>query len=210
MSKEFGLSEFADEVRDVCAKNLSSPQALETLRPHFERLLGNRRFLAEKLATIGRITDETRLYHDPEYDFVILARGVGKHGKRADFARRIMPHDHGPLWAMYGVYEGEHRLQRYGIDPASKEGEFPGLALVSEIQAKSGAQDDIEPHNLHLPVAMGEGAITIVVYSRPLESVRRLGYIPELHGVVEFTGQAPPLSVIEAQRDERDSAGLGS
>lgn len=206
MSKEFGLVEFADEVRDVCAKKLSSSTALETLRPHFERLLGNRRFLAEKLATIERISNETRLYHDPEYDFVILARGVGKQGKVADFARRIMPHDHGPLWAMYGVYEGEQSLQRYSIDPESKEGQFPGLALVSEMVGKTGAQDDIEPHNLHLPVAVGEGAITIVVYNRPLETVPRLGYLPELQDVVEFMGQAPPLSTLT----QREGIGLGS
>jgi hypothetical protein len=201
MSRQFGLLEFADEVRAVCTKELSPHAAFDTLRPNFERLLGNRTFLTEKLATMEKISSETELYRDPDYDFVILARGVGKHGKRADFGRLIMPHDHGPLWALYGVYEGEQAMQRYEIEPESEEGRFPGLALAEENMARAGGHDEVEPHHIHLPVPVGEGSITIVVYDKPLDSVPRLGYIPELKGVVEFTGKAPPLHARQPQGD---------
>jgi hypothetical protein len=193
MSKQYGLMDFADEIREVCAKGLGAREALDTLRPSFERLLGNRTFLHEKLATLDKISSETELYRDPDYDFVILTRGVGKQGKRADFGRKIMPHDHGPLWALYGVYEGEQAMHRYEVEPESKEGQFPGLHLAEEILAKTGGHDEVEPHHIHLPVPVGDGSISLVVYDKPLESVPRLGYIPELQGVVEFTGKAPPL-----------------
>jgi len=97
--------------------------------------------------------------------------------------------------ALYGLYEGSARLQRYVPDATHDGGPFPDLRLVSDVASIAGAIDAIEPHSMHLPVFPERGAnVIIVVYSGPLTSVVRRGYVPARRGVVEFEGLYPPNS----------------
>ena len=70
----------------------------DEIRANLEKLLANEDFIAEHLA--GQSHGKTRLYHDAEFDFYVMAHGtdaVNRKGK---------PHDHGASWAVYGQATG--------------------------------------------------------------------------------------------------------
>lgn len=195
MSEAYGLEDFIAATRAVTARSLAAKDALAALAPGFGRLLANRGFLREKLAAIGSHADEVCLYRDPEQDFTILARGVSTRPRQQGKSHAGVPHDHGPLWALYGIYEGTARMQRWAPDATVQSGPFPGLRLTAEVPAKAGEFDAIEPHNMHLPVFPPEGSVILVVYNGVLESVQRRGYVAAAKGVVMFQGGFPPLTV---------------
>jgi predicted metal-dependent enzyme (double-stranded beta helix superfamily) len=187
MASGYGLEEFIQDVRAVAHKQLPSDQTLASIGPSFQRLLNNSTFLQEKLDAMGVFGDEVCLYSDPDYGFVILARGVSRGQSHAG-----SPHDHGSLWALYGIYEGSAQFQRYEVDSTSKEGRFPGLRLVSERSASAGDYDAIEPGHMHLPVFPPKGgSVIIVIYKNDLESVVRRGYLRDIQQPVRFRGQFP-------------------
>jgi hypothetical protein len=194
MDRLYRLANLIDEVRDAVTQELSADVALLRLEQGFRRLLANPFFLKEELERVGTVRDETCLYRDPDLDFVVLARGVGSRRGRKGTSHAVVPHDHGPLWALYGVYEGTTNLQRYEPDDSESSGRFPGLRLVKEAPAKAGDLDAITPHHMHLPLNAPDATSTIVVvYNKPLESVVRRGYVPDLQSVVEFQGVRPPV-----------------
>jgi predicted metal-dependent enzyme (double-stranded beta helix superfamily) len=187
MSATYGLEQFIQDVRAAGRKQLSPNETLRVIAPGFKQLLNNRSFLQEKLASLNVVGDEGCLHADAEEHFVVLARGVSRGQSHAG-----SPHDHGSLWALYGIYEGSAQFQRYEIDPSSNGGPFPGLRLVSETSAGPGDYDAIEPGNMHLPVFPPEGgSVIIVVYKDDLESVVRRGYLREIQQPVRFQGQFP-------------------
>ena len=194
MEKLYELPDLVEEIRDALRRPLAADAALRTLERGFGRLLSNPFFLARELERMGAAGDEVCLHQDPELDFVVLARGVSARKARHGKSHAVVPHDHGPLWALYGVYAGTTRLQRWEPDAAERGGLFPGLRLLKDTQAVGGDLDAIEPHNMHLPLNPPDAASTIiVVYNKPLPSVLRRGYVPDLERVVEFQGLRPPV-----------------
>jgi predicted metal-dependent enzyme (double-stranded beta helix superfamily) len=187
MSGPYALQDFIGEVRAVMPKQLTPAETLKAIAPGFERLLNNRSFLQQKLDEMGEYDDEICLYEDPDFRFTILARGVKRGQSHAG-----SPHDHGSLWALYGIYEGTARFERYEMDPSAKDSQFPGLRMVSARSAKAGDYDAIEPSNMHLPVFPAEGGtVILVVYNDSLDSVVRRGYRRDLKQPVRFQGQFP-------------------
>ena len=196
MTDAYGLNDFVDEVRSSIANRHSPADALAALKPGFARLLANPTFLREKIEEIGAHSDEVCLHGEPDQSFVVLARGASQKQTNQGISHAVVPHDHGPLWALYGIYEGSSNLQRWEPDASEQSGPFPGLRLVSETPAQAGEMDAIEPHNMHLPVhTPGAGTIIIVVYDKPLESVVRRGYVASAKTVVDFQGIFPPLEL---------------
>ena len=196
MTDAYGLNEFADEVRASIANRQSPAAALAALSPGFRHLLANPTFLRERIEEIGAHSDEVCLHAEPDQGFVVLARGISQKQTNQGQSHAVVPHDHGPLWALYGIYEGSSNLQRWEPDRSEQSGPFPGLRLVSEHPASAGGMDAIEPHNMHLPAhTPGAGTIIIVVYNKPLESVMRRGYVAAAQTVVDFQGVFPPLEV---------------
>ena len=188
MPNHYSLEEFIEEVRAAVSKHLPAGDTLRSLTPGFKKLLNNRSFLQEKLKALNIVGDEVCLYRDPEHRFSILARGVSHEAKRQGQSHAGTPHDHGNLWALYGIYEGTAHFQRYQVDPANRKGPFPGLQLISDEPAKAGDVDAIEPGNMHLPVFPQGGEVIIVVYGGMLEMVVRRGYLRDIEQPVEFRG----------------------
>jgi hypothetical protein len=196
ITNSYGLDEFVSEVRANIAKHHSPPAVLEALTPGFERMLANPTFVRQRIEEIGAHSDEICLYAEPDDGFVVLARGVSQKQTYQGKSHAVVPHDHGPLWALYGVYEGSSNLQRWEPDVSQQSGPFPGLRLVSERPASAGEFDAVEPHNMHLPVhTPGAGTSIIVVYNKPLVSVVRRGYVASAKTTVDFQGTFPPLEL---------------
>ena len=195
MTGIYGLDDFVGDARNVISRRLSSADTLQALTPAFKRLLVNRSLLHAKMQEVDTDTDEVCLHHDADQGFVVLARGVGTRDARQGQSHAAMPHDHGPLWALYGIYEGAGRLQRYVPDASCDSEPFPGLRLTSDAVARAGDIDAIEPHNMHLPVfSEDRPTVVLVVYSGQLESVVRRGYVAQLKRAVDFQGTFPSSS----------------
>jgi predicted metal-dependent enzyme (double-stranded beta helix superfamily) len=196
MTETYGLVEFADEVRAIIAQKQAPAAVLGALAPGFERLLSNPTFLRERIEEVGSHSDEVCLHAEPNQGFVVLARGVSKKQTVQGISHAAVPHDHGPLWALYGIYEGSSNIQRWEPDVSEHSGPFPGLRLVSERLTYAGDSDAVEPHNMHLPVnTPGAETSIIVVYAKPLESVVRRGYVASAKTVCDFQGLFPPLEL---------------
>ena len=196
MTETYGLVEFTDEVRACIAQQQTPVTVLGALKQSFGRLLANPTFMRERIEEIGVDSDEVCLHAEPNQGFVVLARGVSKKQTDQGESHAVVPHDHGPLWALYGVYEGSTNMQRWEPDMSEHSGPFPGLRLVSERLAIAGDVDTIEPHNMHLPVhTPGARTIIIVVYNKPLDSVVRRGYVASAKTVGDFQGFFPPLEL---------------
>lgn len=209
MNEPYRLETFVDEVRDAVSRGLAVENALSTLTPPFKRLLANRSFLEQALSEVRPTGDEARLFHDEQHGFVVLARGIGTRPAQQGVSHAAMPHDHGPLWALYGLYRGSARMQRYEPDARQAAPPFPGLRLTSDTLAHAGDVDAIPPHRIHLPLFVGEASSTvIVVYSGVLEAVTRRGYVAARAGVVEFRGVFPPGGAPE-ERAVRSSVETG-
>ena len=194
MTDGYGLNDFSGEVRANIASQQSPAAVLAALKHGFGRLLANATFLQKRIEEVGAHSDEVCLHAEPNSGFVVLARGASQKQTNQGKSHAVVPHDHGPLWALYGIYEGSSNLQRWEADASEQSGSFPGLRLVSETPVSAGGIDAIEPHNMHLPVhAPGAGTIIIVVYNKPLESVTRRGYVASAKTVVDFQGIFPPL-----------------
>ena len=196
MKKVYGLAEFNEEVRASIAQQQAPTTVLRALTPSFRRLLANPTFMRERIEEVGVDSDEVCLHAEPSEGFVVLARGVSKKPTGQGESHAVVPHDHGPLWALYGVYEGSTNMQRWEPDSSEHSSPFPGLRLLSERLAKAGDMDAIEPHNMHLPVhTPGAETVIIVVYDKPLDSVVRRGYIVSAKTVGDFQGYFPPLEL---------------
>jgi hypothetical protein len=188
----YGLDAFIEELRGWTSRGLPAATTLRALTPAFKRLLANRSFLEQALGGVRAIGDEARLFHDEQRGFVVLARGIATGPKEQGVSHAASPHDHGPLWALYGLYRGSARMQRYEPDASRTDPPFPGLRLTSDVLAHAGDVDAIAPHHMHLPLFLEGGKSTvIVVYSGVLEAVTRRGYVRS-RGVVEFQGVFPP------------------
>ncbi len=186
MAEQYGLDDFIAELGAWTSKPLPPKEVLQALGPGFRKLLNNRTFLDEKLEELGAKGDEACLYEDPQSRFVVLARGLHEGKSHAG-----SPHDHGPLWALYGIYRGSARFQRYEPDNTNRAGSFPGLRMISERPAEAGDFDAIEPANMHLPVFPDGRNSIIVVYNGALDSVVRRGYLRDIQQPVKFQGQFP-------------------
>ena len=158
MEGTYGLEAFVAEVRHAISRRLPAKETLALLAPGFKRLLANRSFLRERVDSGGPVGDEICLYEDPEFGFVVLARGVSPRRDAQGSSHAVLPHDHGPLWALYGIFEGKSRLRRYEPDAAEQSGDFPGLRMTRDVPAQAGDIDAIEPHNMHLPVTIRKPA----------------------------------------------------
>jgi hypothetical protein len=191
MTREYGLQDFVEETRAAISNQLTPDDVLRTLGSGFERLLRNRTFLRDEFGLPNaKAPVETKLYQDPDHDFVVLARIIKPKGSPS----LTMPHDHGPLWALYGVYDNEQQLARYEPDESERTGPYPGLALVKDMRARIGEYDQIPPHNIHMPSNQtDQPSVILVVYRAPLASVVRRGYVPDIQGLVNFQGARPPM-----------------
>lgn len=121
------------------------------------------------------------LYTDSERGFMVTA------STSRDKLYRP-PHDHGPTWAVYGVYTGDIDMKRYQrVDDRRKDG-YAELDRVAEFRARPGMVDAIVAGGIHELDYRGDGAISVVVRSGDPGEFIRGRYNPEERTVKMFKG----------------------
>jgi len=90
----YTLEEFCRDCREAIRKDPGNG-GRDAVRLHLERLLEENKALVDKECAPDRPMGTYTLYHDPEFDFHVLAHCFTKGSKSP-------PHDHGSSWAVYG------------------------------------------------------------------------------------------------------------
>ena len=120
----------------------------EKVRQLLQRVLADEAFMA---AHFGSEADSERnvLYEDPDLDFCIVAHVYQKiYGGR--------PHDHGPVWAIYGQAAGVTEMTDWRLVEPPKDGRAGKVASVRTYTLKP---DDTKIYNegdIHSPSFEGE------------------------------------------------------
>jgi len=122
------LTDFVNDLRPIVARARPPMETLVAMTPAFKRLLSDESFLSTALARCAPHGDEACLYRDPHHGFVVLARGIGQAQDDEGGSHAAMPHDHGPLWAVYGLYRGAAHMQRYTEDAMGVDEPSQGFA----------------------------------------------------------------------------------
>lgn len=108
------------------------------------------------------------LYTDPEHGFIQMNHFHA--GYRAN-----TPHDHGPYWVVYGVYEGEVDISVYVPDKATNT-----VRLERVDRLKSGDAVAYLPGDIHSTrVPTPDPAIVLRFLSTDLSQVPRRRFKPE-------------------------------
>lgn len=108
------------------------------------------------------------LYQDPDHGFIQMSHYHGGFRKNS-------PHDHGPYWVVYGVYEGEVEIPVYAHDPESdtvRVARFDRLKAGEAVAYLPG-----EIHSTYVPSAAP--AIVLRFLSTDLSQVPRQRFKPE-------------------------------
>jgi predicted metal-dependent enzyme (double-stranded beta helix superfamily) len=139
----------------------------ETIRRNLERLLQNKE-LVEKECAPDRPRGTYRLYHDPDYDFHVLAHCFDK-------GTVSPPHDHGPSWAVYGQARHHTDMTVWRrTDGGGKEGHAE-LAVREKYRLDVGHAGTFNPGDIH-SIDFPDGSRFIRVTGTDLDHVAQAVY----------------------------------
>jgi predicted metal-dependent enzyme (double-stranded beta helix superfamily) len=140
----------AEPVLDTCIQEIRAAVAaggplepmLDRVAAAIQPLLADRAWLAAH--GLPKV-DEPRyylLYEDPDHGFVVtlMHHAAGHQG---------WIHDHGSMWTVYGVYDGQEAIYRYErVDDGSREG-YAEIRPAGRIDAGPGTVDWVLPYAIH-------------------------------------------------------------
>jgi len=139
----YSLTEFVNDVKHVISIH-SGPkaQALEVGRL-MEQLLSEPEFLRQEMA-VPKVQRNRYcpLYEDPDSGFMVLA-----HWQPA--GHQTPPHNHGPYWVVYGVYENVIEMTRYQRLDSGKELRVARLKSSRSYELERGEVNFFVPGDIH-------------------------------------------------------------
>jgi hypothetical protein len=163
------LEQFCADSNAAMRKD-SGAAGRDQIRAHLEKLLANEDFVAEHLAGQGK--GKTKLYHDPDFDFYVMAHGTDEGNRKGK------PHDHGASWAVYGQAIGVTNMTVWTrTDDASREGQAD-LKEDRTFPLKPGTAALFDTGIIH-STAHPDPARWVRVTGTDLDTIERYAYDPE-------------------------------
>ncbi len=124
------LCEHVERVKDALEENSDIEKIVEQVIDSTNSLIREPLVLApESLKTPVRGYGRNLLYHDPDYDFVVVAMVWPP-------LEETSVHDHG-TWGVVGVNEGQLNVTNYSRED---DGTFPGIAILNELDTISAGE----------------------------------------------------------------------
>jgi predicted metal-dependent enzyme (double-stranded beta helix superfamily) len=162
----YTLEEFCNDCRDAIRKDRGNG-GREVIRRNLEKLLRNKE-LVDKECAPGRERGTYTLYHDPDFDFHVLAHCFDK-------GTVSPPHDHGNSWAIYGQAR-HHTDMRVGrrTDDGGRNGHAE-LEVKDKYRLNVGDVGVFNPGDIH-SIDFPEGARFIRVTGTDLNQVDQAVY----------------------------------
>jgi hypothetical protein len=115
------------------------------------------------------------LYRDPDHGFILK-------GHIHPRGRGSSPHDHGPYWVLYGVYQGEIEIAKYR---RTDDGSLPGKASLEKIESARLTPGVVKPYlrgDIHDTKAIA-ASVVFRFLSGDVDAIKRHRYNLE-HGTV--------------------------
>jgi hypothetical protein len=133
--------------------------------------------------TNGR-AENLLFYEDPDYGFAIngLVKGHARQGGRA----RI--HDHAHIYTLYGVLDGQERIERYErLDDRSRP-DYAEIRRSADLLVGPGEIDLVKPYEVHTEVTVGERTVAVIIRSQKGGEFNQGRYNPETNEYYESLG----------------------
>ncbi len=197
------LDTYVQQIREALAAGEALEPTLQRIAGAMQPLLADREWVAARGLPKGDEPLYYLLYEDPEQGFVVtlMHHAAGHKG---------WVHDHGSMWTVYGVYEGEEAVYRYErVDDGSREG-YAEIRRTGRIDAGPGSVDWVLPYAIHNEVNEStRPSLAIIVRSENGGRVQQSRFDPE----ARTTWQGPGLPATpegNPTRNRRDRQNLES
>ena len=162
------MDRFVAKTRDLFSEVSDLDQRWELLRPILAELLADPEVQEacqrwpDCVAKDGR-AENLLFYEDPDYGFVI--NGLTKGGSR-QAGERTRIHDHGNIYTLYGVLDGQERVERYErIDDGSKP-DYREIRRADDVLVGPGDIDLVKPYEVHAEVTVGQRTVAVIIRSK--------------------------------------------
>ena len=112
------------------------------------------------------------LYRDPDHGFIQMGH-IHQEG------HKNLPHDHGPCWVLYGVYQGEIHITTYRRTDSGNE---PGKASLEKKDLHRLTPGVVFPYlsgEIHSTNTIHAPAVVFRFLSFDLNQIQRSRYNPE-------------------------------
>jgi len=191
-AKVYTLDEFVQDVGQVFSDHNDPRAQAQKVSKHLSGLLKVPDSLEGRLdpPTDGEFTmqnlhlDKDRGHPSPGFLVMVstLAAGWGN-----------VPHDHGTIWVVYGVYKGSIQQTKYQWVYPEGEWTAPQFTVIQKFIQKPGEISFFLPGEIHdTSNASTERSLVVRVESRSLEGHWRHMYNLENNAAVASTSAAPP------------------
>jgi predicted metal-dependent enzyme (double-stranded beta helix superfamily) len=161
------LDRFIQKTRDLFAEEPDLDKRWSELTPILAELLADPEVKEvcqqwpDCVAKNGR-AENLLFYEDPDYGFVI--NGLTKGGNR-QAGERTRVHDHGFIYTLYGVLNGQERVERYEVTDSSKP-DYRPIKRKDDVLVGPGDIDLVKPYEVHAEVTVGERTVAVIIRSK--------------------------------------------
>jgi hypothetical protein len=159
----YTLEQFSADCRAALASD-AGPRGHEAVRGHLLRALKDADFVSRYIPPEAD-AERRVLYEDPQLGFCICV-----HAYRG--AKRGLPHDHGPTWAIYGQVAGETEMTDWKIVVPPQNGRPGKVRLERSYKLTPGEAHSYEVGDVHAPLRDGPTRL-IRIEGRNTEKVKR-------------------------------------
>ncbi len=168
---ENALDLFVAETRELFAKEPDVERRWAALTPVLAKFLADPEVIAasknwpECVPAEGR-AENLIFYEDPDYGFVVngLTKGPGRIEHDRQNTNPHM-HDHAHLYTLYGVLDGNERVERYKrVDDRSRP-DYAEIERTADVLVGPGEIDLVKPYEIHREVSVGKETVALIIRS---------------------------------------------
>jgi predicted metal-dependent enzyme (double-stranded beta helix superfamily) len=173
------------EIRTLYAKRLDAAELWQKIEVGMRKLLADPALKAraqEWPATVESAPTVRNLlfYEDHDYGFVFNATV-----RQPNVISNV--HDHGDVWTLYGLIEGQETILRYErVDGAMTDTGAAKLRLVGRNTLRAGDVDAVPPGKIHQEHAGPQRSIAFIIRAKRPGTFKQQYYNPQT-GIVSLT-----------------------
>jgi hypothetical protein len=182
------LDRFISRTRELFAEEPEPEARWTALTPILADLLADPEVIRVSKRWPDCVVRENRaenllFYEDPDYKFSV--HGLVTNDP-SNARGRI--HDHAHIYTLYGVLDGQQRIERYErIDDRSKP-DYAEIRRTTDSECGPGEIDLVRPYEIHCEISVGQRAVAIIIRSEKSGSFNQGRYVPEKNSYYESLG----------------------
>jgi predicted metal-dependent enzyme (double-stranded beta helix superfamily) len=176
------FEKFIRDLRAIWAATSDNAARMAQARLLMERLIHEEALIAHSKGWPFTVGQNLLFYEDEEYNFVVNAvvRPPGYVGS---------VHDHAHAWVLYGVMDGQERLERYDRLDDGKRPDYAELRLASDTKGERGKVDLVPPFAIHAERGGPLRSVAMILRTERLVGrIMQHGYDPKTNAVKEMWG----------------------